>query len=88
MKEQIKQKPIASIRCAWPDFVTRATKKHKVATYSRLHREREVDFRPESKIAQSDKPFGGIRFQNKIQKMREDIASRKAARNRKLKMTA
>lgn len=88
MKEEPKTKQIVSIRCGWPDFVTRATKKKKVATYSRLHREREVDFRPESKIAQSDKPFGGIRFQNKIQKAREEIAAAKAARKRKLHITA
>lgn len=78
-KEPVK---IVSIRCGWPDFVTRATKQKKVATYSRLKGEREMDFRPESKKSQSDKPFGGVRFQNKMEKARQDIAARKAARNR------
>lgn len=80
----MKQEPkkIITIRCAWPDFVTRKTKKKPLATYSRLKKERELDFRPESKIAQSEKPWGGVRFQNKLEKIREDVASRRAARKR------
>lgn len=77
-------KKYVSIRCGWPDFVTRKTKKNPSASFSRLAGERERDFRPESKIAQSDKPFGGVRFQTKLQKVREDIAFRKAARKRLL----
>jgi len=75
-------KKIVSIRCGWPDFVTRKTQKKPVATFSRLKKERELDFRPESKVAQRDKPFGGVRFQNKLQKAREDAASKRMARKR------
>ena len=75
-------KKIVSIRCGWPDFVTRKTQKKPVATFSRLKKERELDFRPASKVAQSDKPWGGVRFQNKLEKVREDVASRRAARKR------
>lgn len=71
-----------SIRCGWPDFVTRKTQKKKTASFSRLKGDAEQDFRPESKIAQSDKPFGGVRFQTKLSKVREEIAFRKAARKR------
>jgi hypothetical protein len=81
MNKQLQPKYV-SIRCGWPDFVTRKTKPKKVASFSRLKGENEVDFRPEAKVAKSDKPFGGVRFQNKLEKAREDVRSRRAARNR------
>lgn len=86
MKQQQQQKAkpeqIASIRCGWPDFVTRNTKRKPAITFSRLKGKNEQDFRPESRIAKSDKPFGGSRFQAKIEKAREEVSSNKAARNR------
>lgn len=68
---------IVSIRCGWPDYVTRKTTKRKFATQSRLKGDREIDYRPG--IVKSDKPWGGIRFQNKLEKAREEISARRKA---------
>jgi hypothetical protein len=71
-----------SIPSAWPNFVTKKTKKKPLPSFSSLRGSREQDFRKESIIDQTGEERSTSRVIKKISSMREDISMRKAARRR------